>query len=1370
MSTRIIHRPARTSPSTPRASDWYLERPPAMPEGESGVRSLLMLVPLLGAGGSMTVMMLFRGSPLAAVGALMMLVTILASGVLVLSQRGKTTRLRQQQRERYLDYLERQRIELADDERALVDQARLSDPETSALLSLARSPERLWERRRDDEDYLQVRLGTGTTVVRAFSRTGEENALQPPDEFMVAELTHVERRFSAAQNMPIRVDLTTTGNISVVGDGAFTDQVTRVLLAQVCTLSSPEDVNLALIAPPERLDLWQWLCWLPHLADQNRTSATGPVRRIIRTVAEFMQLVEPELRQRHSAAAELRRHQRGARTTTRFPRLIAVVDSLHAHAPEVPIGDREVDARALGVSVLYLLSSRLHEPDNVAVRISQDTEPGVAMIESYPRRDVAPHRERVRLDDLTAQQAESLARVLAGLRLSPDSLEHDIGQQTLAATELIGIDNVEHIDLDHAWRPRAKPAFLRVPIGTDEHGEPVMVDLKEAAHFGMGPHGLCVGATGSGKSELLRTLLLGLLATHGPADLNLVLVDYKGGATFAPFADAPQVSGVITNLSDDATLVDRVYASLEGEVQRRQQALKDAGNLPDISAYRRLRVDRMNAGEELAALPHLLVIIDEFGELLTARPDFIDLFLSIGRIGRSIGVHLLLSSQRIEGGKLRGLDTYLSYRIGLRTLSESESRTVLETPDAFSLPPLPGYGYLKVDTTTYTRFRAGYVSGPLAAATAEDWGAEEAVIVPVPRYAHEAMPEAEPAPSSRRPQRPRPDSAAVDDGATGPTVLDVVIRQLATRPRVTSPVWLPPMPDVLTLDQLAGMPVATDRGLRSRRSGHLVLPIGLLDDPARQRQSTWELDLTQAGGHVLIVGAPSSGRTTALRTIAAAIALTHHPSEAIIHAVDLLGSNLAPLAGLPHVSGVAVRMDVEVVRRTLEEVNAYLVEREELFRRYGITDIGAARRLAEAGTTGFADLMLADVVLLIDGYGQLAEEFAEVADKVTDLVRRGGAYGIHLVATVSRWNEVRLNQQTFFGTRIELRLGDPQESSVGSALAKTLTSDRPGRCLLASELFAHLALPRIDGERRKATAGAGFTDLITQIAASTEDRAPRVRLLPEVVRPHALTRPEKPGAIALGLDESDLSTVTMEFDHRDPHVVILGDSGTGRTSVLRHVAESLMERYTSDEIVFAVIDPRRTLQGMIPEEYIGGYASTPDLAQQLAAAIQPELRKRMPSAPGASTDTVHLPRIVLLVDDYEVVTAGSMAPLQSLTSYIPMGRELNFTVVLARRTAGAARGIYEATFMAVRDSGATGLMLSGDRSEGQLFGTVRPRRLPPGRALLVRTGEMVRTVQVAFRPGTARNEGIFLSRRSTSPQSAAAPETAALDPSESMPG
>lgn len=1329
MSVRLVHRAARSTASSPGPTTRVVEQPPAIPEGQAGLGGLLTLVPLLGAGASMTVMMLFRGSSLAAVGALMMILTLVASVVMVVSQRGKATRARTRRRESYLAYLERTRAELRREERGLVAAARRADPHPATLLALAREGTRLWERRRGDADFLAVRLGTGAVRVRDFTRQGETDALTVADEFMHTELELLERRFGTAEDLAVRVGLEAAGDVSVVGDPDFRLAVARLLVAQAGTLVSPEDLHLAAAVSPARRAEWDWLAWLPHLADQRQTTSLGPLRRIAPDTTTLARVLREDLRRRLSSAAEARRNYlTGERGVGRHAPLLVLIDVDDPGRHRLRLGDREHGPADLGLTVLHLIGDRAEEPEDVRLRISQDPDaPDHAVIETYARRDAPPTRDTLTLDSWSVQECRALARYLAGLRLSPDSLEHDAATQAVQITGLLDIDDPEHLDLDQLWRPRPRTSFLRVPIGTDDQGDLVMLDLKEAAQFGMGPHGLCVGATGSGKSELLRTLVLALLTSHGPDDLAMVLVDYKGGATFAPFAHAPQVAGVITNLSDDAVLVERVYASLSGEVQRRQQVLKDAGNLADVTAYRRHRRERAAAGEQLPALPHLLVIIDEFGELLTARPDFIELFLSIGRIGRSIGVHLLLSSQRIEGGKLRGLDTYLSYRIGLRTLSEAESRTILDSPDAFALPALPGYGYLKVDTTIYTQFRSGYVSGPLPG---ED---EHREVVPevrtIPPYV--VLDDGgDDAGGSRGPEEEDP---VAEEEPSGPTVLGTVAAQLARQPVGTGQqVWLPPLPDQLTLDQAAGAPTATTAGVRVPSSGVLRVPMGRVDDPRRQTQGPWELDLTAAGGHVLVIGGPRSGKTTVLRTLAASLAVTHAVRDAVVYGIDLMGSNLQALDELPTVAGIGVRADPEVVRRTVEEVHALLTQREELFRSLRVDGLVAARA-ARRDTGVGQEPMLADVVLLVDGYGQLTEEFEELEPLMQQVVRRGAGLGIHVVATVSRWNEVRLAQQTFFGTKLELRLGDPAESAVGRKLSDTLKDAPPGRVLLPTKLFAQTALPRVDGTADRSSAAEGLADLVSRVQESAVAQAPRVRLLPAVVPVSQVGKDHPAGRLALGLDEATLGTVVLDLDGADRHIVAIGESGTGRTSLLRHVVQSLVAQHDPEELVFAVIDPRRGLRGEVPEPYLGGYAGSSAMAERLVAAIVPELAKRVPAGTDEAPASTPVPKIVVLVDDYEVVTAGGSSPLQPLVPYVTMAAELNLHVVLARRTGGAARGVFEAAFAAIRDSGAVGLLFSGDRSEGQLLGSVRPQKLPVGRALLVRTGEPVRTVQVVYR-------------------------------------
>ena len=287
-------------------------------------------------------------------------------------------------------------------------------------------------------------------------------------------------------------------------------------------------------------------------------------------------------------------------------------------------------------------------------------------------------------DQCDLATAEAFARRLAPLHTVTTGAA-DAGSGEIAGPsdfmDLLGLGEVYGFDPNAAWRTRPARDRLRVPIGARRGRYAVHLDIKESAQQGMGPHGLVIGATGSGKSEFLRTLVLGLALTHSPEQLNMVLVDFKGGATFAGMTDMPHVSAVITNLAQELTLVDRMQDALSGEMVRRQELLRDAGNFASIRDYERARV----AGEKLDPLPSLFIVVDEFSEMLSAKPEFIDLFVAIGRLGRSLGLHLLLASQRLEEGRLRGLESHLSYRVGLRTFSAGESRSVLGVPDA-SIP------------------------------------------------------------------------------------------------------------------------------------------------------------------------------------------------------------------------------------------------------------------------------------------------------------------------------------------------------------------------------------------------------------------------------------------------------------------------------------------------------------------------------------------------------------------------------------------------------------------------------------------------------------------------------------------------------------
>ncbi|MEV6685990.1 type VII secretion protein EccCa [Streptomyces sp. NPDC051130] len=1134
MSTRLIHRPARTVRPPAASEARTIEAPPNLPEGKAG-NIAMSLLPVAGVMSSVVMMTVVRNSQFAALGALILVVTVVGSVGLVFSQRGKAQRTRRTQREAYLAYLEDLREELAAEERERAEHAGVLNPPPSALYDIVRDPARLWERRRVDGDFLRVRVGTGEMPVRDL-RIAEQGStvLTPPDRFMLNEASALTARFRTGTELPLTVPLDRVGNVTVIGPREDGLRVARALMMQAAATHAPDDVAIALAVPGDRLGDWEWAKWLPHLLDTEQLDGPVAARRIAPSTPQLARLLGPELRRRASYAAEVRRGLSGKDALSMTSRLLVIADGHGEDAVELPRPDDAVGLREMGVTVLHLLDQRIQEPGHVGVRITVEGD-RVLIEDLREERPVSAHGT---VDEVGVPFAEGLARMLAPLRLSAESLIDAPLSGPVDFASLLGIEDVAQLDVNGLWAPRGERAFLRVPIGISDSHEPVLLDLKESSELGMGPHGLCVGATGSGKSELLRTLVLALVATHPPEDLALVLVDYKGGATFAPFAGLPHVAGVITNLENQAGLVERVHASLAGEVKRRQQVLKDAGNIADIGDYNALRAERR---PDLEPLPHLFVVIDEFGELLTAKPDFIDLFLSIGRIGRSIGVHLLLSSQRIEGGKLKGLDTYLSYRLGLRTFSADESRTVLDTTDAFHLPPLPGFGYLKVDTSHYERFKASYVSGgyrgPVQRADEQDSGP---LALPYEAFNSPARPDGAQAqePAARRRE-------------TGPTELGVIVGQLEQAAAPVRRIWLPPLPGAIALDTVAGPLDVGPRGMQlARRRGRLAVPLGVLDDPTKQWQGEWYLDLTVAGGHAAVIGGPQSGKTTLLRTLALSLALTHTPQEVGVYGLDLVGGGLQALAGLPHVGGIAGRADRERAARTVEEVRTMLAAREELFREHGIDSVEQLRTLHAAGR--LPQLASAEIVLVIDGFGALRDDFESLDDAVVDILKRGSGYGIHVVAGMLRWNDVRIATQSNFGTRVELRLNDPSESSVDRKLAETLSPDEPGRVLTDGKLFAQVALPRTDGRADPSELGAVLERTARTVRATwSGETAQPVRVLPHVLEPHLLPGPAaEPKRVPIGLDQQALAPVLVDLFGHDQHLLVLGDSECGKTNLL----------------------------------------------------------------------------------------------------------------------------------------------------------------------------------------------------------------------------
>jgi S-DNA-T family DNA segregation ATPase FtsK/SpoIIIE len=1298
----VLRRPLRTPPPAVPSGEVRVPPPPSLPLGQGGPLAWMQYAfPAVGSLGAI-LFVLINPRPLYIAASALFALSSVAMGVgMYLQQRGSQRRTITEQRHRYMVELEALRRAAVDTAARQHRSAEWTHPDPGRLWTLACSRARAWERRRGDADFLVARLGRGRRRLATPLRLDVASSAGV-DPLAFAEAQRLVARHGEVEDLPITVDLARGGLIDM-GGGEPARALLRAVLAELVTLHAPDDLVLAICAGPETAPSWEWTKWLPHLHHPDAVDDVGPLRLVAPDAAELVSLLERELAGRRQTG--------GGAAGARPPHLVVVVDG--GHGPQALLDLASLPA----VTVIALDAA----PAGGGTRIDVDTA-GRLELTGPTLGDGGTAAGRAAGASVAVSTA--LARRLAPLRLSADD-RSAVTATGIDLPGLLGVADVAHLDPGALWAPRPVDDLLRVPIGLGADGSPLRLDLKESALGGMGPHGLIVGATGAGKSELLRTLVTALALTHPPDLLGLVLVDFKGGATFADLAELPHVAGMITNLGTDLALVDRVKDALFGEHTRRQELLRRAGNLAGVREYRQVRERR----PDLEPMPYLLVVVDEFGQLLAARPDFLELFVSVGRLGRSLGMHLLLASQQLDEGRLRGLEGHISYRICLRTFSAAESRMVIGVPDAYELPPLPGSGYLKVDTTIFERFRAALVSAPLRRRS-EGQPARSARLLPFT---------AAPVRDSGGDAPP-----AVQQDAGGATVMGTVVERLRdAAPRVHQ-VWLSPLEPVVTLDQvLPGValegPAAAARGWPG--AGRLSAPLGFLDRPREQSRDVLAVDLAGREGHLAVVGAPQTGRSTLLRTLLLALALTHSPRDLWVHAIDYGGGGLAQLAGLPHVGTVCGRSDPERVRRAVAHVASLLGEREQLFRAGGIDSVATLRAARAAGAVP-AELG-ADVVLVIDNWIALRHEHEDLEPLVADIAARGLGYGIHLVLSTGRWVDFRANLRESIGGRLELRLNDPTESAVDRRAQATLPAGVPGRGLDADGHLVQVALPRIDGRPGRDDLTAATEEAVVAVAGLWRGAgaAEPVRVLPALFSVDLLPRPGEDGepGVPVGVAEPALAPFHLDLLGDEPHLVVWGDGGSGKTSLLRTYLGGLCARHRPDQVSVLLVDYRMRLREVVPRSHLFADAPAAPAAHEAVLRLRRLAETRMPTADLEARELRSRswwsgPDVVVVVDDYDLVSTPGGNPLLPLVDVLAQGRDLGVHLVVARRVGGAARALFEPPLQRLRELGAPGIILSGERQEGQLVGPYSASPLPPGRGVSVRRGQRPALVQIALLP------------------------------------
>jgi S-DNA-T family DNA segregation ATPase FtsK/SpoIIIE len=590
------------------------------------------------------------------------------------------------------------------------------------------------------------------------------------------------------------------------------------------------------------------------------------------------------------------------------------------------------------------------------------------------------------------------------------------------------------------------------------------------------------------------------------------------------------------------------------------------------------------------------------------------------------------------------------------------------------------------------------------------------------------------------------------------TEMDVVIERLAQtslklRRQQVHMVWLPPLPKNLPLSQVLQK---SQHGHLDGRSwpkqspfGILHTPVGLLDRPKEQTQEPFLLDFSGAGGHLALVGAPQTGKSTFLRMLVASFMLTHTPQDVQIYAIDLGGGLLRIFEQAPHVGSVCGKAERDKIRRTVRQMRKVAEDREYLFREHGIDSMATFRARRAAGE--FASFPFGDVFLIIDNFALFLQEFDALEDDIIELAAGGLTYGVHLVLAANRWAEIRVKVRDNIGTRLELRVNDPMDSEFGKAAAATIPVGVPGRGINKDKLQFQVSLPLVDncpdtdgqGQALSLRSAQQALEKFIQRVRQHWDGppAPPVLMLPFFVPWSDMPTPHGeggPSGIPLGLEEFRLEPISIDLIGQAPHFIILGDTECGKTTLLRAWMRRIEQRYKPEEASFVIVDYRKTLLDFADSKHLVTYAYNSATLTACVGGTKATLQKRVTTETDVPLSSLLASKrwtgrhLFLFVDDYDSLGSSGNSPLSPLIEYLPIGSDIGFHVVIARRVSGMSRSSFEPVLQRLREMGTSALIMSGDPQEGKIIHNQAAALMPPGRGYLVRRNQPSTLVQVAY--------------------------------------
>ena len=1103
---------------------------------------------------------------------------ILTSVFSIISERKDTKKSNIEREEKYRQYIERKKEEIA----------QAQDLERKQLEEIYRCPERsirdvkefnpeLFDRSREDEDFLRVYLGKGDRLSCRPITCNKREVIEVTDELKQIPEAICEE-FKKVHDAPIWSDFAGSNAIGIVGNNQHLYDMMRNITLDICTRQFYNDVKLFFIVNMDYSDNVMWLRWLPHV----RNDDLG-VRNIVCNDESKTMLFE------YLYSIMAQREQ--AKVST--PNIVVMVfndDAIKRH----PISNYLDKATSLGVTFVFFdkFLERLPDCCDEVITLSPDENVGLL---SY--------RKDMKLTEkFTYTSTDDDTVRLVALRLAPVYCDEVSLEKNLPSSytffDCFDAWSAADLPIEENWSHASVAKSLAAPIGINAHGDPECLDIHERAH---GPHGLVAGTTGSGKSELLQSYMLAMSVCYPPDKVAFLIIDFKGGGMANQMRDLPHMVGAITNI--DGREITRSLKSIKAELKKRQYLFAEA-DVNKIDDY----IALYDAGKVSIALPHLIIVVDEFAELKADQPEFMKELISAARIGRSLGIHLILATQKPAGQVSDQIWSNSRFRLCLKVQTKEDSNEMLKSPLAVEIRE-PGRAYIQVgNNEIFELFQSGYSGGPSTRAAADKqesfslaevslWGKRKVI------YQQKAEKQAE-----------------------SKTQLDAAIDRLreyceAKGIRKLPGICLPPLPEILDFAAASRLPVAD--GIRAE--------IGIYDNPDEQLQDKVVLDLTTS--NTMIIGASQTGKTNMLQTILRALTSAYTSEDINIYIMDFGSMILKNFSEFPHVGGVVSASEEERVMNLFKMLNTEIALRKQRMADIGVSSF---RAYLEAGYTD-----LPQIILMIDNYNALKELYLGEEDWLLPICRDGLALGLSVIFTNTQTNGIGFRYFSNFATKLALFCNESSEySSIFDHCRQTILNI-PGRGLVSinkeiQEFQTYLSYP-----------GAKEIDRVNLIRSEGERLAAssqthRARRIPEV--PALLTEEifesefrisRKSGySVPVAVDYESVEAVSLDLLQQNL-LTVIGKEGGGKTNIIDVILHHLyLNMFTSPSEVYIIDSIEGKLRGVsdlgIVKRYSLDAADLPEYIEKIYDQCSDRYSEVMHSGQSALDDE---PLLLLIVNN-----------------------------------------------------------------------------------------------------------------------------------------